>query len=75
MQILQIEGKEIDFRNGARPSKRAVNMHARWAHKRHEDARSAGSSGSMSVLPKSVWSGGSWEGRVEEWLASIEDQP
>ena len=29
----------------------------------------------MSVLPKSVWSGGSWEGRVEEWLASVEDLP
>ena len=70
-----MSGKGISFLTDARPSKRAVNLHASWAHK--QAARSserAPASGAVTLseineLPESVWSQGSWKEYVELWLA------
>jgi hypothetical protein len=72
----QVNGKGISFLNDARPSKRAVNLHASWAHKQAASlSKQAPASGVVTLneineLPESVWSQSSWKEYVEEWLAN-----
>lgn len=70
-----MNGKYISFLNDARPSKRAVNMHASWAHKKAASlskpapAPSVVTLNEINKLPESVWSQSSWKEYVEGWLA------
>jgi hypothetical protein len=72
--VQQVENKLIIFPTIARPSKRAVNMHACWAHKQAASKRASAASGSVTLddvkeLPDNVWSPeGSWRGYVLNWL-------
>lgn len=69
----QVDGRQIAFLTDARPNKRAVNLHARWAFKRFTGSvgSGVGSDTSAPILPESVWSGGSWKQRVETWLETF----
>jgi hypothetical protein len=64
---VQLDGKYVTFPTDARPKKRAINMHAQWAHKLASSCPT--SSSETATLPSSVWSGGSWKSYVDEWLA------
>jgi hypothetical protein len=73
--VQQVDGKRINFLTDARPSKRAVNLHASWAYK--QASKRATASGTVVLsdideLPESVWSQQSWKQHVEEWLATVE---
>ena len=69
-----MSGKSIGFLTDARPSKRAVNLHASWAHKQaarlsnQAPASSALTLNEINELPESVWSQSSWKEYVDEWL-------
>ena len=70
--MLQVDGKNINFLTDARPSKRAVNLHASWAHKQASKCATASSTvtlGDIEELPETVWSPQGWKQYVEEWLA------
>jgi len=59
-----LEGKELQFLNGNRPDKRAVNCHASWAMKRN----SGGNQQGTIELPEEVWSPNGWRKKVKDWL-------
>jgi hypothetical protein len=71
--FMQIDGQKIKFMSKFRPSRRAVNMHARWAYSLHQNPEKSLGSASLTdnAFSDIAWSANSWKEHVEDWLQKL----